>query len=133
MADFDDLLKKVSDGISRAGETAKNVTNYTVNKVGKMTREAKIRYAMNETEEKMQQNYTLIGECVYNSYKTGDRGKDFSEYIGRLDALNEEMEDLKRQLKKECHLLVCHKCNKPVKKGNAYCPKCGARIRNEYI
>ena len=132
MANFDELFKKFSDGVSKAGEAAKVVANKTVSKVETMTREAKIRYAIHETEERMEQNYTLIGEIVYKSYKTGHK-QDFSEYLGRLDALYEEIQDLKEQLKEECNLHVCPDCDTLVKRGDSYCPKCGAKMRDEYI
>lgn len=132
MANFDDLLKKFSDGVSKAGEAAKVITNKTVSKVETMTREAKIRYAIHETEERMAQNYTAIGEIVYNSYRTG-YDENYGEYLGRLDALYEEIQDLKNQLKEECNLHVCPDCDTPVKKGDSYCPKCGAKMKDEYI
>lgn len=132
MANFDELFKMVSDGVAKAGEAAKVVANKTVSKVETMTREAKIRYAIHEAEDRMNQNYTQIGEIVYNSYRTGQK-QDFTEYLGRLDALYDEIQGLQDQLKEECNLHVCPDCDTLVKRGDSYCPKCGAKMRDEYI
>lgn len=133
MAGLNELIEKVGSGVSKAAAAAQNITGMAVSKVGNLTQEAKIRYAMHEIEDRMCKNYAAIGEAVYLSYKNDEDMQDFSEYIGHLDALKDEMEALKKRLKEECNLCICQDCDTLVKKNDSFCPKCGAKMKDERI
>lgn len=131
MANFDDIIKRLSSTATKFGEAAENISKKTVSKVENLTHEAKIRYALHEVENRIQTNYAAMGESVYTSMKNNTENDDFSEIMGRLDALHDELGQLKQQLKEECGLSICPECESLVGRNNRFCPKCGAKMNDE--
>ncbi|MBQ7974308.1 MAG: zinc ribbon domain-containing protein [Clostridia bacterium] len=131
MSDFNDIIKQFREGADKLGETVGNAAKTAVAKVENKTKEAKIRFSIREAEERIKANFEAIGESVYKSYKSGSEPEDFSAQFGKLDALEDEITGLKEQLCSECNLKICPECNEAVKKSDAYCPRCGVKIKDE--
>mgnify|MGYP003296268504 CR=1 FL=1 len=110
MASTDDIFKNIKESASKLTKVCENVTKNAVSAVETKTKEAKIRYSMHEIKDRIQSNYAAIGECVYNSFKNKNHSEDFSVIFGKLDALNEELEELSRRLYEECDLQICPDC-----------------------
>lgn len=128
MAGVDDIFKNFKENASKLTKACENVTKSAVSVVENKTKEAKIRYSMHEIKERIQNNYAAIGESVYSNFKNKNQSEDFSVIFGRLDALNEELEELEIRLCEECNLQICPDCGAYVSAKDAFCHKCGAQV-----
>ncbi len=134
MADVDDFFKSFKENASKLTKACESVTKDAVSAVGNKTKEAKLRYSMHEVKERIQNNYAEIGKSVYESFKTGNPEEDFSVIFGRIDALNDELEEIKQRLYEECNVEICSDCGAFVASKDAFCHKCGAKVKdNEQI
>lgn len=131
LADFDEILEQLKAGAGRLGETVANAAKAAASRVESKTAEAKIRYSIRRAEDRMKSNFEAIGESVYKAYKADTEPEDFFEYFGRIDAVEEELKELKKQLCEECDVMVCPGCKELIKNTDAYCPVCGVRIKDE--
>ena len=131
MSAFEYIIDRIKDGTNNAadflGKTAKNA----VNNVETKSREAKIRYAVKAVEARKKSNFAAIGASVYASFKGREEEKDFSEIFGRLDALEDDLAQLERELAEECNKVLCPSCRAAVSMEAEVCPKCGVRIKDE--
>ncbi len=98
MSDFDDILRRMKTGAEKAGESVGDFLKYTASKVENKTKEAKIHYGIRGAEARKKTNFEAIGEAMYNAYMAGTEPEDFSQMYGMIDALNEEIAELKGQL-----------------------------------
>lgn len=128
MAGVDDIFNSFKENASKLTKACETVTKNAVSAVESKTKEAKIRYSMHEIKERIESNYAAVGESVYHSFKNGKHSQDFSEIFGRLDALNEELEELGQRLYEECNLQICPECSAYVSTKDAFCHKCGAQV-----
>ncbi len=128
MAGVDDIFKNFKENASKLTKACETVTKSAVSAVESKTKEARIRYSMHEIKERIESNYAAIGECVYTNFKNKKHSEDFSEIFGRLDALNEELEELTQRLYEECNLQICPDCGAYVSAKDAFCHKCGAQV-----
>ena len=130
MAGVDDFLKTIKDSASKFTKACESVTKDAVSVVENKTKEARLRYSMHEIKDRMQSYYAEIGRSVYESFKTGTNNEDFSLIYGKLDALNDELEELKQRLYEECDLEVCPDCGGFVASKDMFCKKCGAKVKD---
>ena len=98
LADVESVFGKMKTGAEKLGKDVGHIARIAVSKVESTTKEAKIRYAIRCTEERKKANFEAIGEAVYSAYASNTEPGDFSETYGIIDALNDEIAELKRQL-----------------------------------
>ena len=89
MADFDNMLNKLKDFTKTAAYTVET-----------KTQEAKLRFTLRSLKQRAEAQYTAIGKSVYENFKSGAEQEDFSELFGRIDAINDEIEELRERIKK---------------------------------
>ena len=84
-----------------------------------------------ETKSKIKDIYTEIGKSVYENYKsTGEVIDDMEEKFAKIDAMTEEVNELKEQLYQLKENVKCPKCGAYNHSDDVYCSKCGERIYN---
>ena len=98
MADFDEIFRSLKTGAENAGKGVGRLVKFAASSVEDKAKNAKLRYGIHGAEERKKANFEAIGEAVYNAYSTGAEQDDFTAIFEIIDALNEEIADLKGQL-----------------------------------
>ncbi|MGN0106065.1 MAG: hypothetical protein ACI4A5_00025, partial [Hominilimicola sp.] len=82
--------------------------------------------------DKINDIYAEIGKAVYEKYTdTNDVCCDFvAEKCGKIDALSEEIAELKEQLAQLKETVRCSRCGAYNHADDAYCAKCGVKLYN---
>lgn len=115
------LSQKVGDGV---------VDTYKViaDKSGKLFEGAKIKMAISDKEEELKEMYTTIGQTVYEVYTKGeDVGKAFSKECKKIDKINSEIAEMKKEFLYSKELRECAKCGEVIPATSAFCEKCGEK------
>ena len=107
------------------------VTKTVIEKTNNIVNQTKLKFSISETESKIKDIYTEIGKSVYENYKsTGEVIDDMEEKFGKIDAMTEEVNELKEQLYQLKENVKCPKCGAYNHSDDVYCSKCGERIYN---
>lgn len=107
------------------------VTKTVIEKTNNIVNQTKLKFSISETKSKIKDIYTEIGKSVYENYKsTGEVIDDMEEKFGKIDAMTEEVNELKEQLYQLKENVKCPKCGAYNHSDDVYCSKCGERIYN---
>lgn len=115
-----DFLNKVGSTITSKG---KDVTK----KAKEIAEIAKLTGQIVEKEESIKGAYIDLGKYVYESQKE-DAPEEVAEKFAVIDATVEEIEHLKRQIRKIKGRQECPDCGKEVSYSAAFCSYCGAKL-----
>lgn len=132
--DMEEILGKIRDyadtAIDKLGKVGKSAASKTESTVSK----AKLKYGITETESKIKNIYTVMGEKVYKKYlANGEICDNMADDCKKIDDLNEELEELSTKLSELKEVLKCDECGAFCKNDSLYCPKCGAKLAEEKI
>ncbi len=115
-----DFFNKVSNTISSKG---KDVTK----RAKEIAEIAKLTGQIAEKEETVKGAYIELGKYVYESQKE-DAPEEVAEKFAAIDAAVEEIEQLKREVRKLKGKQECPDCGKEVSYSAAFCSYCGAKL-----
>lgn len=115
-----DFLNKVGSTITSKG---KDVTK----KAKEIAEIAKLTGQIVEKEESIKGAYIELGKYVYESQKE-DAPEEVAEQFAAIDATVEEIEHLKREIRKLKGRQECPDCGKEVSYSAAFCSYCGAKL-----
>lgn len=115
-----DFLNKVSSTITSKG---KDVTK----KAKEIAEIAKLTGQIVEKEESIKGAYIELGKYVYERQKE-DAPEEVAEQFAAIDATVEEIEHLKREIRKLKGRQECPDCGKEVSYTAAFCSYCGAKL-----
>lgn len=120
--------------LNKVSEKASVAYKCTTETAGKIAKEAKLKYIINENKSKIEDQYEEIGKKVYQVH-IREEEIDLEEYIkeeiGKIDALAQEIKDVENELLELKELKKCLKCGAKVDKNDNYCAKCGNKMNNE--
>ena len=107
------------------------MTKTVIEKTNNIVNQTKLKFSISETKSKIKDIYTEIGKSVYENYKsTGEVIDDMEEKFAKIDAMTEEVNELKEQLYQLKENVKCPKCGAYNHSDDVYCSKCGERIYN---
>lgn len=115
-----DFLNRVSSTIS---SKSKDVTK----KAKEIAEIARLTGQIAEKEEAVKGAYIELGKYVYESQKE-DAPEEVAEKFAVIDATVEEIESLKREIRKLKGRQECPDCGKEVSYTAAFCSYCGAKL-----
>lgn len=115
-----DFFNKVGNTISSKG---KDVTK----KAKEIAEIAKLTGKIAEKEESIKGTYIELGKYVYENQKE-DAPEEVAEKFAVIDATVEEIERLKREVRKLKGRQECPDCGKEVSYTAAFCSYCGAKL-----
>lgn len=118
------------DFFDKLGEKATKTYKYTTEKTSKIAKEAKLKMAMNEHKDNIEEIYTEIGKKVYqNHINTEDVDVDISleleEYCIQIDELSDRIEEERKEILKLKNKKQCDNCYYEIQAEYNYCPNCG--------
>lgn len=121
MGFFDDLGKKAS-------ETYKN----TAEKTNKLTKEIKLKSAINDCKDKIDEIYKEIGKKVYEKHireENIDIKSELLEECSKIDAYATEINDMQKEMLSLKNIKVCPACGAQIKDESKFCPSCGEKCQ----
>lgn len=108
------IAKKIS---SKAGAAAEN---------------AKLSFALGETQKKLSEIKEKIGDIIYSEYKNGTLPDGvLEEYCKMLANLEGDAENIRRRQAELKKSVPCPHCGKLNDDKNTFCAECGERLNNE--
>ena len=120
---FDKIGKKVSEGYNAAAE-----------KTSKLTKEAKLKLAIAENKNKLDDEYKKIGEKVYEKFlnsRDHNIAMTLIEEFKIIDELKEAIKNNEAEILELKDKKKCTKCGKEYDENFDFCPNCGAKTEKE--
>ncbi len=132
MSDFnlENVLDTIKSGVVKVSKEAGKLTKNAATTVEAKTKEAKLVYSLHKLEERVNDQFNAIGKSVYLSFKDETEYEDFSEIFGRIDALNDEINELRTKIANIKKSDICPNCNAFINT-DKFCSKCGAELKKD--
>lgn len=116
--------------LDKIGKKATDAYNYTADKTGKIAKETKLKFKMNELKGQINDLYEEIGKKVYEKHTLGKNisiKNDLEEECTKIDVLSAEVEEILQQCLELKDKKQCPKCFKEIEKSVKFCPNCGEK------
>lgn len=112
--------------MSKIGETAAKTYKYAAKATEKITTQIKLKAQMAENKTEIKEIYENIGKKVYEKYLLKEEIKtDFIDDCSMIDALANEVEEIRMELLNIRNLKQCSNCHYEIGLDYHYCPNCG--------
>lgn len=126
-----EFMKKVEEISKKVGDTASNTYNTVADKSGKLIEETKLKIAISDKQNDIDEIYEEIGKTVYNLYKAGeDVGKEFTKQSKKIDKLNEEIDTMNTKILYNKGLRLCASCGETISIDSKFCTNCGEKQKS---
>lgn len=117
MSILDNLGKRVADTYKTAAKASSEILE-----------ETKLRLAMLNEQNKVEELYEKLGEKVFSLYGKGESlGEDFDNQCKEIQALKETINSMKSRIKELRNIKACPKCSIEIDLSYQYCPRCGEK------
>lgn len=118
------------DFFDKLGQKATQTYKYTTEKTSKIAKEAKLKMAMNEHKDSIEEIYTEIGKKIYQNHIAKedvdiDITLELEEYCIQIDELSDRIEEERKELLKLKNKKQCTNCYYEIQNDYNYCPNCG--------
>lgn len=97
---------------------------------GKIAKETKLKFKINENKSKINDIYEEIGKKVYKKHIRENSvciKEEVLEECSKIDELSKEIEDARIEILKLNQKRLCCKCSAEIEEGALFCPKCGEK------
>lgn len=109
--------------------TTKNVAATAGKKTDETIRVSKLKVKVTQLNSDIKNKNEKLGALVYEMAKSGEKDTEaFDAIIAELDAANEELADIEKQLDDVKGVVTCPSCGAKTDNENAFCPKCGGKL-----
>lgn len=126
---MDEVFDKIKEQAYKAKDGAVKLTKTVIDKTNNVVNQTKLRFAISETKEKIEDVYTEIGKTVYEKYQNdGEICDCVIEKCGKIDALSDELAELKENLAELKENVKCSECGSYNHSDDVYCSKCGTKL-----
>ena len=115
------------DFFNKVGSTISSKSKDVTKKAKEIAEIAKLTGQSAEKEESIKSAYIELGKYVYESQKD-DAPEEVAEKFAAIDTTVEEIEHLKREVRKLKGRQECPDCGKEVSYSAAFCSYCGAKL-----
>ena len=113
----------------KLGKKASEAYKITADKTGKIAKETKIKFKINDLKSQINDTYEEIGKNVYEKHvkKENISVNDFEEECTKIDVLSDEIEGLLKECLELKYKKQCPNCYKEIEKDAKFCPSCGEK------
>ena len=113
----------------KLGKKASEAYKITADKTGKIAKETKIKFKINDLKSQINDTYEEIGKNVYEKHvkKENISVNDFEEECTKIDVLSDEIEGLLKECLELKDKKQCPNCYKEIEKDAKFCPSCGEK------
>lgn len=120
---FDKLGKKMTEGYNAAAEKTKEVA-----------KETKLKFAISDCKEKINEEYRKIGESVYELLLNNRDNEIALKLINEfktVDSLKENIKNYEDEMLEVNGKKKCINCGEEIDINSEFCPKCGSANKKE--
>ena len=129
---MEEVFDKIKVQANRAKDEAKKWTKTVIDKTNNVVNQTKLKFAINETKDKINEIYAEIGKTVYEESEVGGNiGDAVREKCEKIDALQIELGELKEQLAELKETVKCPKCGAYNHIDDVFCSKCGEKLTSD--
>lgn len=122
---FDKFRGYADVAMDKVGKASKTAASKTENVVSR----AKIRFSINEANDKIDEIYKLMGKRLYEQYLEDlITDSDFVDQCKKIDELNKDIDELNSELTDLRAVVKCEYCGVYNKIESTFCSKCGAKL-----
>lgn len=126
---MEEMFDRIKEHAYKAKDGAVKLTKTVIGKTNNVVSQTKVKFAISETEDKIKEIYGEMGKAAYERYKeSGNCCDGVAEKCGKIDALMEELTELKEQLAELKETVKCPNCGGYNHAEDAYCSKCGEKL-----
>ena len=115
------------DFFNKVGSTISSKSKDVTKKAKELAEIAKLTGQIAEKEESVKGAYIELGKYVYETQKE-DAPEEVAEKFAVIDATVEEIDHLKREIRRLKGRQECPDCGKEVSYSAAFCSYCGAKL-----
>lgn len=115
------------DFFNKVGSTISSKSKDVTKKAKELAEIAKLTGQIAEKEESVKGAYIELGKYVYDTQKE-DAPEEVAEKFAVIDATVEEIDHLKREIRRLKGRQECPDCGKEVSYSAAFCSYCGAKL-----
>lgn len=118
----------------KLGKKATEAYKMTADKTGKIAKETKLKFRMNELKSQVNDIYEEIGRKVYEKHIREENisiKNDLESECTRIDVLSDEINELLQECLNLKDKKQCPKCYKEIEVEDNFCPNCGEKQTEE--
>ena len=119
MAFFDDLSRTLSDKGKEAAHKAKEAAEVL-----------QVKAQIASEKSKLKELYGAVGVLYYKKYRD-DEDNEFQDLFKEIGNILTNIAVMEEKVQNLEGSIVCPNCKKVMKKGSAFCSKCGAELKTE--
>lgn len=122
------------DFFDKLGKKASEAYKVTADKTGKIAKETKLKFKINELKTQIEDVYEEIGKKVYEKHIREEEisiNTDLEEKCTKIDVLSDEIDTLLKECMELKDKKQCPQCYKEIDKEYNYCPNCGEKQNDE--
>lgn len=122
---FEDVFDNVVSG-------TKLIAKKVSSKASAAAENAKLSFALGETQKKLSEIKEKIGDIIYSEYKNGAVPDGvLEEYCKMLANLESDADNIRQKQAELKKSVLCPHCGKLNDDKNTFCAECGERLNNE--
>lgn len=118
------FLDRMGQRLSQAASTAKE-------KSKELLDAAKVSKRISELEGTISQLKEEIGEQFYQAYSAGTEPEQLMEKCEQIDALRQELCELRQELDRIKGTMHCPHCGEALEQAGLFCPHCGGKLEQK--
>ncbi len=118
--DFNDLTQKFTEKVKKIGKD-------TAEEVQKLNKIRQLNGKVSDAKKQIENIYSEIGKKFYELHKDYIP-EGFEELIQTINERQNEIEQLKEQLREVKGVVLCPGCNMEVSGDERFCPNCGSKM-----
>ena len=122
-----EFMKKMDEFSKKVGRTATDTYNTVADKSGKLIEEAKLKMAVNDKHEEIEDYYIVMGKTVYEQYKDKNDVGEFTKVCKKIDKLSSEINEMEKKILFNKNLRKCDNCGEIISLDSTFCENCGKK------
>lgn len=128
MANFSEKLSNIG---SKAKQGAINIGTSIEQKTNTFTEKVSLNNKIDSAKREIKQTCTDLGEKFYLQNSKNEIPQGYEIYFNKIKECNKKIEDAQNAIKELDGLIKCPNCGADIKKENAFCTSCGAKLAEE--
>ncbi len=128
MANFSEKISNIG---SRAKQGAINIGTSAKQKTNTFAEKVSLNSKIDSAKREIKQTYTDLGEKFYLQNVKNEIPEGYEIYFNKIEECSKQIEEAKNAIMELEGLRKCPNCGADVKKENAFCTSCGAKLTEE--